>query len=27
MRIQLGESSLHEDSNPHYGNGKGATIC
>jgi len=26
MRMQVGVSSLHADSNPHYGNGKGATI-
>ncbi|WP_096203138.1 Tn3 family transposase [Bacillus sp. FJAT-45350] len=26
MRMQLGVSSLHADSNPHYGTGKGATI-
>ncbi len=26
MRIQLGVSSLHADSNPHYGIGKGTTI-
>lgn len=26
MRIQVGVSSLHADSNPHYGTGKGATM-
>lgn len=26
MRMQLGVSSLHADSNPHYGTGKGTTI-
>lgn len=26
MRIQVGVSSLHADSNPHYGTGKGTTI-
>ena len=26
MRVQAGVSSLHADSNPHYGTGKGATI-
>ena len=26
MRMELGVSSLHADSNPHYGTGKGATI-
>lgn len=26
MRLQLGVSSLHADSNPHYGTGKGTTI-
>lgn len=26
MRVQVGVSSLHADSNPHYGTGKGATI-
>ncbi|WP_123058884.1 Tn3 family transposase, partial [Brevibacillus reuszeri] len=26
MRVQVGVSSLHADSNPHYGSGKGATI-
>lgn len=26
MRMQVGVSSLHADSNPHYGSGKGATI-
>lgn len=26
MRMQVGVSSLHADSNPHYGTGKGATI-
>ena len=26
MRMQLGVTSLHADSNPHYGTGKGATI-
>ncbi len=26
MRVQIGVSSLHADSNPHYGTGKGATI-
>lgn len=26
MRMQIGVSSLHADSNPHYGTGKGATI-
>lgn len=26
MRVQVGVSSLHADSNPHYGSGKGTTI-
>jgi len=26
MRVQIGVSALHADSNPHYGTGKGATI-
>lgn len=26
MRVQVGVSSLHAESNPHYGTGKGATI-
>lgn len=26
MRVQVGVSSLHAESNPHYGSGKGATI-
>jgi len=26
MRVQIGVSSLHAESNPHYGTGKGATI-
>jgi TnpA family transposase len=26
MRLQVGVSSLHSESNPHYGTGKGAMI-